>query len=731
MREYLAHSKNKNGISQTYKEHVEGVIRRADEYSVQAVAYSACNEDFKNVVHDAAVMHDLGKLAEENQMVLQQPSGFSHLPINHVDAGSALLEKKDKFASVLVFSHHRGLPNFSEELSQYNLSSDRGHPPFRDNRPGVRKRVEDELLTMVNNHKSGISETVVGCDSKITVDRPVFMRMALSCLADADHSDTAEFYGQYPKGKSIPLLNAVERLEALNKYVSSLGGTDERSRLRQKMYQECRDCQTDTAFAICDSPVGSGKTTAVMAHMLSQANVRGMRRIFVVLPYTSIIQQSVEIYRKALVLPGEDPESVVAELHCRADFQDDDIRYLTSLWEAPIIVTTAVAFFETLASNKPSTLRRLHFLPGSAIFIDESHNALPLRLIPIAWHWMNVLGNEWGCYWVLASGSLVKFWDLNSLDNYIYEKPNIKSIVKSETQQELAKYEKGRIEYKWKDQSLSRHDLVDWVTSFDGPKLLIVNTVQTAAVIACEICKKTGRKSVEHLSTALNAEDRKKTIDKIKKRLSNENDSNWTLVATSCVEAGVDFSFKVGFREIGSFLSLIQAAGRVNRDGKENEAKMWSFSLKDDSMLTKNPSIQTSAEILKKKYLKECKQIKSQLSTEAVQAEIGANDSIKQMIKELEVDEKALEFQSVADKFRVIDNKLDGGGETVLCIVDKQLAKEVESGTSDWKKIQQKAISVNKNKVKRMKCLGDGLYFWDRGYDTFVGYMHDICEKLK
>ena len=128
-----------------------------------------------------------------------------------------------------------------------------------------------------------------------------------------------------------------------------------------------------------------------MAHLLRQAIVRGARRIFVVLPYTSIIQQSVAVYRQALTLPGENPEKVVAEHHCRADYDSKDSRYLTALWRAPIVVTTSVAFFETLASNMPSGLRRLHELPGSMIFVDEAHNALPVKLLPLAWQWMNRL----------------------------------------------------------------------------------------------------------------------------------------------------------------------------------------------------------------------------------------------------------------------------------------------------------------------------------------------------
>lgn len=175
-------------------------------------------------------------------------------------------------------------------------------------------------------------------------------------------------------------------LAALNRYVDSLRGEKQskRDELRTQMYQKCRDCDLSAGILSNDGSVGSGKTTAVMAHQLKQAISRGARRIFVVLPYTNIITQSVEIYRKALVLPGEDPERVVAEMHYKADFESKATRYLTSLWRAPIIVTTAVAFFETLASNRPAALRRLHELPGSIIFVDEAHAALPLKLLPMA-----------------------------------------------------------------------------------------------------------------------------------------------------------------------------------------------------------------------------------------------------------------------------------------------------------------------------------------------------------
>ena len=105
------------------------------------------------------------------------------------------------------------------------------------------------------------------------------------------------------------------------------------------------------------------------------------------LPFTNIIDQSVETYRKALILPDENPEAIVAAHHHKAEYKNQLLMASSFRWSAPIIVTTAVQFFETLASNHPSTLRKLHQLAGSAIFIDEAHAALPAHLWPQAWKW--------------------------------------------------------------------------------------------------------------------------------------------------------------------------------------------------------------------------------------------------------------------------------------------------------------------------------------------------------
>ncbi|HHW94530.1 MAG TPA: CRISPR-associated endonuclease Cas3'' [Mogibacterium sp.] len=729
--EYLAHSKKEEIPAQSYSSHVKGVFDKTIKFAEEVEKY-AKNTDgqLRDIAARAAISHDIGKLLSANQEVLRSEKSSPHLPINHVDAGVAKIKKDNApLASIIAYSHHRGLPNYYDEAIK-------GEHIFRDECEKTLNLVDNQLDELCEIHNSLVSETVTGDEICYAENRQVFLRMALSCLADADHSDTAMNYRQYPENDSMPLLRAEERLKQLDDRVSKLGNGDERSLLRAKMYQSCRDSKQTGAFSSCDSPVGSGKTTAVMAHLLKQAIERRARRIFVVLPFTSIITQSVNTYRDYLVLPGEDPEKVVAELHHRVDCNEYDTYYLTSLWRAPIIVTTAVAFFETLASNRPSTLRRLHELPGSVIFVDESHAALPVKLLPTAWLWMNVLADEWGCYWVLASGSLVRFWKIPEIME-TYSEIGLKGIaevpklVDEELRNSLMSYEKDRIYYRFEPEIKNLESLVEWVTKFSGPRLLIVNTVNNAAIIADHIlkCNDGDRNKVEHLSTAITSEDRSKTIERIRKRLKNKEDQDWTLVATSCVEAGVDFSFRVAFRELSSLLSLLQTAGRVNRHGLHKNAEIWSFRLLSDKKtgINENPGLRDSQTILRSYFDKGIK-IEPSLSTMSMKEELNINgNAILNFIKEIQMDEMSLNFEYVAEKFVVIDN------DTVPVVVDKKLADEIRNGYGNWQELQKKSVSIRKYKAKEMALeeIKPGIYKWNRKYDDFIGYMAGVIEEKK
>ena len=716
MRTPLAHSARKNYPPQTYEAHVRGVCERAGKYAAEAECYSVkANGILSTIVRDSALLHDLGKLEERNQSVLcEQSRRRRHLPVDHTDAGSAALQKMGSgCAAMLVYSHHQGFPDLSTEFAA------RGCSIFRNGNAEVRAETDAALPALLRQHEALFPRKPNKEVQAYDGDPAVFLRMALSCLADADHGDTAAAFGQTEK--AMPELRPQERLAALDHYVSKFGETDERSSLRRELYQSCRSVEAHSGFSVCGSPVGSGKTTAVMAHLLEQACKRNARRIFVVLPYTSIIRQSVDIYRKALVLPGETPEDVVAELHSRADFEDIETRYLTALWRAPIVVTTAVAFFETLSSHNPAALRRLHELPGSLIFVDEAHSALPLRLLPLAWHWMNVLSDEWSCYWVLASGSLVRYWELQPLSGLSMPRPEIAELVRPDLQRELSRYESSRVTFRWREKPIGRKELAEWVQEAPGPRLLILNTVQSAAVIAAEMAAEFGQTHVEHLSTALTPEDRGNTIDRIRRRLADPDDADWTLVATSCVEAGVDFSFRTGFREISSLLSLLQAAGRVNRHGRNTEAVMWSFPLQDDSMLPKNPALDVSAAVLRSCFQKRLP-ITPELSTRSMQDELVRDDSCMSAICDFAELEAAQQFRTLAQKFRVIDQK------TVLAVPDDSMVSAIAEGRASWQELQRHAVSVRKEKIVlwHLREIADGIYQWTLGYDSFLGYMHGV-----
>lgn len=716
MRTPLAHSARKNYPPQTYEAHVRGVCERAGKYAAEAECYSVkANGILSTIVRDSALLHDLGKLEERNQSVLcEQSRRRRHLPVDHTDAGSAALQKMGSgCAAMLVYSHHQGLPDLSTEFAA------RGCSIFRNGNAEVRAETDAALPALLRQHEALFPRKPNKEVQAYDGDPAVFLRMALSCLADADHGDTAAAFGQTEK--AMPELRPQERLAALDHYVSKFGETDERSSLRRELYLSCRSAEAHSGFSVCGSPVGSGKTTAVMAHLLEQACKRNARRIFVVLPYTSIIRQSVDIYRKALVLPGETPEDVVAELHSRADFEDIETRYLTALWRAPIVVTTAVAFFETLSSHNPAALRRLHELPGSLIFVDEAHSALPLRLLPLAWHWMNVLSDEWSCYWVLASGSLVRYWELQPLSGLSMPRPEIAELVRPDLQRELSRYESSRVTFRWREKPIGRKELAEWVQEAPGPRLLILNTVQSAAVIAAEMAAEFGQTHVEHLSTALTPEDRGNTIDRIRRRLADPDDADWTLVATSCVEAGVDFSFRTGFREISSLLSLLQAAGRVNRHGRNTEAVMWSFPLQDDSMLPKNPALDVSAAVLRS-YFQKRLPITPELSTRSMQDELVRDDSCMSAICDFAELEAAQQFRTLAQKFRVIDQK------TVLAVPDDSMVSAIAEGRASWQELQRHAVSVRKEKIVlwHLREIADGIYQWTLGYDSFLGYMHGV-----
>ncbi len=718
MEAYFAHSEKHGCSPQSYDRHVMDTTKLALCFGNAIKPY--CRKDaaqIDNILHLAAVYHDLGKIDEKNQVVLHKKGEkVWHLPVNHVDAGVAFLKQREQEALcslMIVSAHHRGLPDSIVEEGRKEEAC------FRDKRKAVKNYVDQEMDHLIRLHRSWISETGAHVPEHCEGDPSMFIRMMMSCLADADHSDTASVYRRSPESEGVPELQPERRLEALNRYVENHMDVEQ-----ARLYEVCRDCEQKDGIVSYDGFDSVGKMIAVMAYQLSQAISRKARHIFVVLPYADKITLAVEIYRNVLVLPGEKAETVVAKVHCERELESKDTRDLAALWRAPIIVTATVPFFKTLASNRPGILRRLHELPGSIILVDEMHAVLPLKLLPLVWRWIQIMVEDWGCHWILASGYQVQFWKIPELVES--EEKQVLKLVNHQVCCDLPGYEKKHIQFLWRPQALGREELTDWVMERTGPRIVIMNTVQNAAVVAHDICEKYGRKYVEHLSPALMPVDYKKTMEKVKKRLSEPENKNWVLVTTSCVETVSDLSFRTCFREMASVLSVLQAAGSIDRNIDCEEAELWSFCMQDDTMLLSDPKMKVSAGLLKE-YLQDGMEITPELGTRSIQDALKRGKLGTKTMEKLIEAEEVLDFQTVNDLFHVDE------GNMVSVVVDPVVAEQFRCGSGKWWDLRRCSVSIPRKSLGKWQVerLTKKVFYWTLPYDSFLGCMAGVLDKLE
>lgn len=719
----LAHSAQKELPEQSYKDHIEGVswLTKENLSAMSAYASPGSFKTIKNAVSWAACYHDLGKLALQNQEVLHGIKKAAHLPICHWDAGAAYLHERQNQteAAFLVMAHHPpGLLSIAKELV--------GPYPFRCENSDSRKNTNRKLDEYLTLHQQEISISPKG-NVELYLSDGLSRRLALSCLVDADYSDSA----QYEK-KSYET-RWEERLAKLDAYIENKNRENQqkakdnerkRNELRNLMYMACRNANVNSSIIYCDSPVGTGKTSAIMAYLLRIAIENHLRHIIVVLPFTNIIKQSVDTYRESLVLDGENPEYIVVEHDHQADFSSLTERRLAALWNAPIVVTTAVQFFETLGSNYPARLRKLHELPGSGIFIDESHAAIPVWFWPQSWNWLKLLVSQWSCHVVLGSGTTSRFWEI---PDFLECREEIPPLLPLELRRELEVFEQNRVTYRFEsdsDEEIPTFDdieaLIDFIQSKQGPRLVIMNTVFGAAYLAK--CMKDKELDVLHLSTSLTPKDRGKIIERIKVRLdNNKSDSKWTLVATSCVEAGMNFSFRNGFSELRSVASFIQASGRVGRNGEHDDAEMYCFAL-NIPRIPDNPLFKTPRKVFSKMIQQHLFDTMSQteLITECMRRELQEDyDSKTKKIMEYE---RIGNFPKVDEACVVIEN------DTVMVVIDTKIINEIENGgVVSSVDLIKNSVRIRREQATNLERIKghEELFKWVvDGYDMdFLGYM--------
>jgi len=724
----LAHSARYGFPEQTYKEHATRVRKLAKKYASSILPYISFGDLFMSTVCIAAEYHDMGKLESANQEVLRKKP-LERLPVHHEDAGTAfLLKGRYHLSALCVFSHHKGLPSIVKEENRPHCF--RNCRPIGKGEKTVMYVTDENLAEYVEKHSAEISVPLPKLMAGGRPPGPSFLRMALSCIVDADHTDTAEHYGGKIDTTDIPL-SPLERLGSLNAYINLLPTEDtaaERLAIRQKFYRACMKEPETRGLYSCSMPVGTGKTTSVMAHLLKAAECFGLRRIFVVLPFTNIIDQSVKTYRQSLVLSSENSEAVVAAHHHRAEYKNPKLMASSFLWNAPVTVTTAVQFFETLAANWPASLRKLHNLAGSAIFIDEAHAALQADLWPQAWKWLQDLVQNWGCHIVLGSGSLSHFWKLPEFSETNVLLPE---IAGKNLYQEAAQFENNRIAYRLKKSRIDVNDLYHWVVEeLPGPRIVIMNTVQSAAALAMKIADNQGRHAVEHLSTALAPIHRAVVLRIIRCRLKRTMDKDWTLVATTCAEAGLNFSFRSAARELSSLASAIQVGGRVNRQCEYGpDCIVWCFRIKADDVLRDHPNFRASAAILEQLF--DEGKVSPDFCTEAIIREIRTYNRAMAKDDPIVCTEKAWRYPEVSELFKVIDE-----GEAYTVVIDPRLQKRLEAGERATRKdMQNLTVRMRKRQIDylglpEIRGYEDLFFCPPEFYNRFIGYMLGILRVI-
>lgn len=535
----LAHgATDEHPEGQSIEAHLKGTGELAETFAAEFGA--AANGKL------CGLAHDIGKYSDEFQLRLRGGK-----KVDHATAGAIECFKiKAAFEAVCVIGHHSGLPNVghkdadtteSQTFFGRKLRAEQGGiPDYRKNWNGHIALPQDYFRPSGRGFATAF-----------------YIRMLYSCLVDADYIDTETFMnGDAGRGNYEPLSALCDKLTA---YISKWNNpTREIDILRQKILNSCIEkASAPRGIFSLTVPTGGGKTVASMAFALNHAAANSMKRIIYVIPYTSIIEQNAKVFRDILGQENvvEHHSSVSYELSENADELEYRSALATENWDAPVIVTTAVQFFESLYANRSSKCRKLHNIANSVIIFDEA------QMIPS--------NNLRPC--VAAIAELVRAYNATAvlctatqpaIDEMLLEYSKKESVVELCPDVE-GMFEKFRRTSFEKEGRLTTDELVSRLES-QQQVLCIVNTRKFAQEVY-EALPSEGR---FHLSTLMCPVHRKQKLDEIRERLKNGQICR--VVSTSLIEAGVDVDFPRVFREMAGLDSILQAAGRCNREGKRS-----------------------------------------------------------------------------------------------------------------------------------------------------------------
>ncbi|MCU7904746.1 MAG: CRISPR-associated helicase Cas3' [Candidatus Thiodiazotropha sp. (ex Epidulcina cf. delphinae)] len=550
---YFAHSGNNPDKSdwQPLSEHLHHV---ADLAASNAKHFKA-----SQLARIAGLLHDAGKYSEA---FAQRLEGGKR--VDHATAGAKIAiqqwERLGKIIAYIVAGHHAGLANGVD---------------LGDNRATLEERLKKDIPLLDAAWKQALA---LPDQLPFPPHKPAeksfhgfqlafLIRMLYSCLVDADCIDTERFYRKLEgktqnRGEHPPL----QKLQvALDKHLTALQehaaahSPSAVNDLRKKVLEYAgKQAQSEPGLFSLTVPTGGGKTLTSMAFALDHALKHQLRRVIYVIPFTSIIEQNAKVFRD---LFGELGDDIVLEHHSAFDDAGfdwreetkDKLRLAMENWDAPIVVTTAVQFFESLFADRSSKCRKLHNISGSVIILDEAQ-MMPQKLLRPTMAAIDELAGNYNCSVVLCTATQPALLRSDEFHNgfqnvreiapdpaRLYRKLDRVTVrhIGIQTDEELAERIAGNIQI-----------------------LIIVNNRRHARALF-ELTD--GDDSHYHLTTLMCAKHRKKILEEIRIKLKSGEPCK--VISTSLIEAGVDVDFPMVMRAESGLDSVAQAAGRCNREG--------------------------------------------------------------------------------------------------------------------------------------------------------------------
>lgn len=671
---YVAHLQEER--EQTVKEHLEGTAKLSGEF-----AKKFGKEEWG---YCCGYLHDIGKYSVEFQHKIRENGNEQ---IDHSTAGAKVCVEKGGLYPIMSYciaGHHAGLPN-------YGSSQDGG---FESTLMGRMKKTlkdysayQDEIeIPKVTTVPIAYGET-----KNPDFSLSVFIRMLYSCLVDADFLDTEAFMkkGEIKRdtGESIEIL-----LQKLEKYVSKWLLNKEINTVNGRRTEILRNClearKREKGLFRLTVPTGGGKTVASLAFALRHAVYNNMDRIIYVIPYTSIIEQNAQIFRSIL---GDEN---VLESHCNVDYGDSEewnpMKLAAENWDKPVVVTTNVQFFESLFGNKSSKCRKLHNIANSVIIFDEVQ-MLPADYLKPCIAMIEELVSSFGVSAVLCTATQPALQPFFQSGISAYELcPRMEeqfAFFKRTTFQNLDK--------------ISEEDLIEKLSG-EYQALCIVNTKKKAQALY----KALKGQGVFHLSTSMYPKHRKRVLEEVRRCLNNGE--RCLVLSTSLVEAGVDLDFQSVYRQLAGIDSVIQAAGRCNREGKRSpeESNVYVFRFEEQERI-----------------LGQRKQIEAAKTLVSEGKDISALETIEEYFKFLyhlkssELDKKNImaqfkgikcNFPKVAEDFKMIENDT----KTVFIPIEEeaqdllqQLKYQGFTKTS-MRKAGQYSVTLYDDVIEKMEAAG-------------------------